>query len=703
MAYSAAVVSCLVYVSYHWIYASPSQVRLRIEDWLRTGVSKDGRGAALVTPEIVVSASEHRVGDATYIDSISLSAEGPYGPTRVELEDVRLAEDENGGRLATLVPRSPGWGSSGTRSGTDAPRGAEASSIDVGPPGCSVEVRRAVFRVPGVGEGWGGATFLRPLFFRQLCDRWGEDGVDLVLREASIRIDEAPLGEESMAFSDVRVFHRLSALLLSTDLRPCRYWTDGSVEIRTREGAGLWADLRFDDFRLPSWATRWMPAPLAKRWGELSPEGNYNARCVIDSPASSEDIAWEVQLEHFDSGLSLPIAGIDLEHVRGTTWLRDDSVAWGTDAGVQPARVRLGGLDSGLSGVLDDRGAKLDWTIDSTHFDHASIEGAPEWVRSIVRRLRLRGEVEGSVTLTSAFGDTGWRTSLRGRALNADVEPPLHCDAIEVDTTSRSGDGKGELKLSGLALGPLPGSLRGALEISWKSDGAVRVTAADLTWRPDSVRSDSSDPSNPSSPSPAQLRAHAEVHPGRGITDLEVSWTETEGDFGFLSSQRFAGTLRLVRGSAVAATGPEEFTGVFGRCDLGDVKLAEAASPDPTELRFERGRAAIRVESWGVSVLACSLFAPAGEREVARAVRAYGRVSFDGSIDLACLLIEGDFAASVQRWDLLTAVDDYEDLGGQQHRLWRIRGTLDEPTTTRMELSDFVYRYPFGVDLRRMR
>ncbi len=623
--YSLAAVLLLGYLSFKWVYSHPSQVAIRIER------SAEGAGASSV--KVLGAAQEALAGvraDKVVVEAGEATLANLLG---VHVGDVTIDCQGTGGAGASTAGVQAG----GIRGGT--PVLVCSSSAEVAERGGKWNLA-AAFDVDRVRASAAADPF--EILVREidlglsLEDGWGR----------RVRLDDLELSGGGDGLQGRAVISK------SAD------WDGGSFAINS-PGPGEWTLSGFlQNIRNgESWSPL-LPAAWAVLWDRLSLEGGLTLRIERFSRGSA-GTDFSGSLQGSAVAFRLPVVGLPVTGMNGSTKLGNGSVSWGKLAGLDSPELVLLGQSGSLSGMIDGKGGSLQVALSEQAIVEGAAPGAPQTIRNLMAALRPTGRLSGLLDLgiVSVAEDAGtWKLLLSLDDLKLLGAPFIDPGKILLQLGGKNegvpgGPVSGKLTVEDLAIRGLV-SLAGSIDLSWGGDG-LALEASALA-----IRLAGAPEAEPRGVLKGSLRT---VSDGGGV-EGDVDWTGIELRSGLLAAEEMSGQASI-----------ELATGVV----LGESRLKKIRVPagilGEKELVYETGVAEWSIDTDGIHLSMLELSGRLG------AVRVTGTIGLDSRVDLVCVRVGEKEAAALTALPLKSNPADWVTASEGAYGATRLSGKMDAP------------------------
>ena len=661
--YSAALVGLLLYVSYRFVFANPSQVRLRILRGLED----------IVAGRVELGSIVHGWNEGTRVEEISLSPAASGEEPIVRFEGVRM---------------EPPRRSSLSRPGRVL-RSVFKHSVE---PEFHVRVDRAEVSLrherDGSSNAWSrGWNWTDVVDVDALSRYLEEQPFELRVDKAEIAVTEVHPEVRGVSWRttvrDVRLLNQTRGILVEADLERATAWRHGYVEAYLGRSRELDVHLTLDNSRRGvEDLLVFLPSSSAARWRRIRPRGTADVEATLRW--RGEDVSWFVDVEHFDGSLSLPGAGLEASHVLGKMRLESQGFSWGEEAGTQPSGCEVWGVDCLLSGSWGGPGRKLILRLPRTELGSLKSSECPEFLIPVLAWSFTAGEVKGEVAMAEDSEGSDWSSSFSIEQASFARLPGVTIERGELTARGSGGGGQGELTIARLTWEQHLGTVKGTVDVAWDSDSlelqvnltveappvlGLELSPGTLTggWRL----------CGPDGEDKAQFRweSLALVCPLLAVETLDGSFDTTLKK----SAEETAGTENAAESGGRS---------IRGKCTLVDVRIPGNVLGE-SSLGFDTGECRWRID--GRSLIISPLQLVTDDQ----VLRAYGQIRLTGEIDLVCVLAEGNRADALKSVNLDAPARLWrEAIGhGEAFVAWRLTGTVSSPSTERIEAAEFDWRY----------
>jgi hypothetical protein len=641
--YSWALCALFAYLSFR-VYKSPEQVRRRVEDFLR----------GVLNSEVRVEGCEERFLEALKIASLVVPASPPLDERAVAvLEDIRL--DPSARRPFRRLLGEP-EGEDGTLRSIRARR-------------ASLFLDRVTGEAPGSdAERWNFADLFRGDAAGVLL---GGARAKLVVDRLEVQVQDLRGQREKtrwrVAARDVEARAQGPGGSIEADLEDGPHWSGGHAKAVWLPNGEVEVEGELNEVRE---AESWLPL-LGERaraiWETFRPAGTWDLEIEKAQFPPGGRARWKAITRHYDTTLLLGPSAVEFRHLSGSIVATEEAVSLGGDGpGTRPVAELLG-VPVELSGTVAAERMDLKPRLPSLSLDGLlAVEGdarAGASAIAAVAALRPQGRVEGEAVWTwTAPGPETLQGELRFQELafadlallaggSGKISFESRGPAGDATSGKHAGRGKGKAALDLPCAGL--GKLHGEAEFSWGASGVDFKLYDFAVVEP-----------APGAAAPGKLFGTVRVAWDLTVTFIDLRWLEIPLATGLLRAREIGGTLMKE-----PASEPAKGSGHLA----APVVPAGALAPDLGDLVFESGK-------WlavaGADVIEVTSLKLEGAE---RALRARGRVSLLGEVDLVVLLDQGPTHRALCELPDESGPGAWKEAARGSYRAFRVTGTVSGP------------------------
>jgi len=677
LVYTLGLSLVLGYISY-WVYISPSQVKIRLEQAL---------GQFVAPPITIEGCAQPFLGDPT-VGRISFPSRPVLvEPTLLALEDVQLSDPS-------------------TQLGRSLRRRLEAEAFDARVP--PVRVSQAELSldheaagVPEQGVPWQGGSrwnFDHVPKWAPILARLESNDCQVSIDRVLVQLQEVAPPRKTLRWrieardAEVRS-HGGSGLVVDADLTGCEYWSEGVFRLAWSPVEGLSVRGGVDDF---TGLERWLPLlPQAQRelWNTFRPVGPWNVDLEELRLPKNGHLTFRARVNNYDTHVKLGPLGVELRHLEGPMVVTESGGKIGKTEVGEKALAELLGIRVAVEGALDLIKGYLRLELPASPLETLLSPGeGPESSagRSLVSFLRPVGQVEGSVNVSVLLGE---QATLDGSVRFYDVEflgLPFVRNLRGLIRFQRAshrptvGDGKGTIKIHNAWLSGL-GRAQGDIRFDWNANRLsfdftdVKLSGEPLTSAggvPDGSRSGG---------------AFGGVSWGweTGFLEIDLRWMDAVLSCDLFRSRNFNGSFKKAGTSEPG----------HGEMNFGQITVPAARLwPEAKEMTFQSGKCHFRIDPGEreggddgqqgqrgagkprlapdgrtLRITTCKFL---GERQT---LRATGTIALSGEADLVVLFSQGPTCMALEQLPDDSVPAQWKEATQGNYRAFRLSGNIGSP------------------------